>query len=67
MEVIINNQTREIPEETTLDALIQLLEMEHAKGMAVAINKKVVPKRQWRATRLNSRDEVLLIRASQGG
>jgi sulfur carrier protein len=66
MEVIINNQPREIPEETTLEALLQLLDME-AKGIAVAINKQVVPKKQWEATRLQSRDEVLLIRASQGG
>jgi len=67
MEVIINNQPREIPEETTVYALLKRMEMDHAKGMAVAVNKKVVPKNQWEATRLNSRDEVLLIRASQGG
>jgi len=67
MEVIINNQAREIPQETTVDALIRFLEMDPARGMAIAVNKKVVPKRQWEGTRLNPRDEVLLIRASQGG
>jgi sulfur carrier protein len=67
MEITINNQPQEVPDLTTIQTLLELLEIETARGMAVALNKKVVPKHQWQATSLNPRDDVLLIRASRGG
>ena len=67
MEIIINNQKTDIPDQTTIDGLVALMEMENSMGIAVAVNKKVVPRGSWSSTLLNTRDEVLLIRASQGG
>jgi len=67
MEIIINNQKRDIPDQTTIDGLVALMEMENSMGIAVAVNKEVVPRGSWSSTLLNTRDEVLLIRASQGG
>lgn len=67
MEIIINNQKKDIPDQTTIGNLLTLLDMDHSKGIAVAVNKKVVPRGAWSSTSLNRRDEVLLIRASQGG
>jgi len=67
MEVIINNQNRDIPEQTTIQGLLALMEIANFRGVAVAVNKKVVPRQSWPSTRLHMRDEVMLIRASQGG
>jgi len=67
MEITINNQPQEVPDLTTIQTLLELLEIETSLGMAVALNKKVVPKHQWQSTSLNPRDDVLVIRASRGG
>lgn len=67
MEIIINNQKKDIPDQTTINGLVAWMEMENSTGIAVAVNKKVVPRGSWASTRLSARDEVLLIRASQGG
>ena len=68
MEIIINNQKKDVPEQSTILNLFKLLDIEiRSAGMAVAVNKKVIPKEAWETTLLNDQDDVLLIRASQGG
>lgn len=67
MEILINNQKEDIPERATIDRLLAFLRMDNPKGLAVAVNKKVVSRGSWASTPLKDGDEVLLIQASQGG
>lgn len=67
MEILINNQKKDIPDQATIDRLMAFLRMDNAKGLAVAVNKKVITRGFWASTPLKEGDEVLLIRASQGG
>ena len=36
-------------------------------GIALAVNEKVVPKKEWEKFELKENDKVLLIKATQGG
>ncbi|HYG49896.1 MAG TPA: sulfur carrier protein ThiS [Flavobacteriales bacterium] len=69
MEITINNQLKSLQGETGL-SLQQLLDLEipgKQKGIAVAVNNRVVPKAQWSTTLLSPNDSLLIIKATQGG
>ncbi|MCS6991695.1 MAG: sulfur carrier protein ThiS [Chitinophagales bacterium] len=47
--------------------LIELLKLTGAKGMAVAVNGRVIPAAHWGSHFLNDDDQVLIVHAVQGG
>lgn len=67
MEVIVNNTAKEIENNSRLTDLLSSLKLTEQKGIAVALNNKVVPKTNWNATTLSSRDKITIIKATQGG
>lgn len=69
MEIKINNQLKHYQNCHTL-TVQQLLDIEmpeKQKGIAVAISNQVVPKTEWGTKVVSEQDEVLIIRATQGG
>lgn len=67
MEVIINQENKVVPEETTLQQAIEKLGILHGQGTAIAINQSVIPRNKWNSTYLKPQDNILIIKASQGG
>ncbi|WP_346316977.1 sulfur carrier protein ThiS [Chitinophaga sp. YIM B06452] len=67
MEVLVNNKLYAVQPETTLAALLQFIQLSTRKGIAVAVNQKVVPRLSWSAITLRPADEVTIIQATQGG
>lgn len=67
MEVQVNNQLKQLSCETSLQGLLLEMGFEETRGIAVAVNQKVVPKPQWSHYFLQSRDTITIIRATQGG
>ena len=67
MEIILNNQTKEIASQSSLQHLLNEWAGEKQKGIAVAVNDTVVPKTKWNEYFLNEKDDVLIIKATQGG
>jgi sulfur carrier protein len=67
MEIFVNNQPIETEEQTSLFSLVLSQVGENSKGLAVAINEEVIPKNEWENTILNQHDQVLIIKATQGG
>lgn len=68
MEIIINDQKKILP--ATGISLQQLLDMEipdKQKGIAVAVNNCVIQKSEWSFKILEANDNVLIIKATQGG
>jgi sulfur carrier protein len=66
MKLIVNNK----PEDHHLEHLNQLLQdldLFESKGIAVAVNNKVIPKMNWNAFQLTENDTITIIRATQGG
>jgi sulfur carrier protein len=67
MEIFVNNQPIQTEEQTSLLSLVFSQVGENSKGLAVAINEEVIPKNEWEKTILNQNDQVLIIKATQGG
>jgi sulfur carrier protein len=65
--ILVNDQPRAIAPATTLADLVRDLGLAERKGVAIAVNKTVVPRASWPAHALTGGDRVLMIRATQGG
>lgn len=67
MDIIVNNQQQTVNENTSLASLVDSVLGEKQKGVAVAVNDTVVAKTQWPSTLLQQNDNILIIKATQGG
>ena len=67
MEVIVNEQTKEVGDNISTDELLHELGWDTKQGIAVAVNNEVVPRDNWQQKRLSENDKVTIIQATQGG
>jgi len=67
MEITYNNQTQEVQEETLVSDFVFTQMGDKQNGIAVAINETIVPKTEWATTYLKANDNLLIIKATQGG
>ncbi|MBP6386581.1 MAG: sulfur carrier protein ThiS [Pseudarcicella sp.] len=67
MNITINSKFLELPSNATLSQAILLHIGESAKGLAVALNAEVIPKANWDTQILYPNDQILIIKATQGG
>jgi sulfur carrier protein len=67
MEVIINHNKTDLQEASSLLHLLQTQSLSEKKGIAVAVNNKVIPKTNWAAHILKEKDSITVIKATQGG
>lgn len=67
MKVNLNSEDYTLDEGSSLALLLEAAGLLEEIGIAIAVNKKVVPRESWNNEILNDGDEVLIIKASQGG
>ncbi len=67
MTISFNNQTIEVEDQMVLSNFVFQQIGEKQNGIAVAINGEVKPKTSWENVQLNEQDDVLIIKATQGG
>lgn len=67
MEIQLNNQPKEISSDFSVQQLLNDVVGEKQKGIAVAINNKVIPKTSWAQHIIQANDNILIIKATQGG
>jgi sulfur carrier protein len=67
VEVFINRENFLVPEPGTLAEVLPLLHIGQPDGIAIAVNENVIPKTEWDRFVLQARDQVFVIRATQGG
>ena len=67
MEIQLNNQSKEIASCISIQQLLDEVVGQKQKGIAVAINNTVVPKAVWDNHILQANDNILIIKAAQGG
>ena len=67
MEIQVNDQECTLPDGDTLFNLLRERGMDNRPGLAVAINKNVIPATDWSFCRLKDGDRVLIIQATSGG
>ena len=67
MEITLNDQLKTVTESATLYDIVFTQLGEKQNGVAVALNNTVIPKPNWQTTKLTSNDNILIIKATQGG
>ena len=68
MKIRVNGEEKTVrPNLNVYDLLIALELNPKQAGIAVALNREVIPKTTWQATELHENSEVEIIRAVQGG
>jgi sulfur carrier protein len=67
MEVLINNKHFIIIDDSSLKSCLTQANIEIISGMAIAVNDTVIPANKWDDFKLNVNDNILIIRATQGG
>jgi sulfur carrier protein len=67
VDVTVNGEARQLPEQATVADLVDAFGGDAGRGSAVAVDGTVVPRGEWTARRLRSGDRVELVRAVQGG
>ena len=68
MKIRINGEEKTVRPNLNVHDLLIALEMDPMQsGIAVAVDREVIPKTAWQATELRENSEVEIIRAVQGG
>ena len=67
MNILINQQSRDIPDQCSLEQLLTQVLGIPVAGLAVAVHETVIPSTDWAAYIIQPSDKVMLIRATQGG
>jgi sulfur carrier protein len=65
--ITVNEEPRSLARGATVASLIAELGWADRKGIAIAVNGGVVPRRAWPDHGLVEGDRVLVIKATQGG
>lgn len=66
VRVTVNGEPRKIERGTTLEALLDQLEMER-RGLAIAVDDEVVPRSTWDVRELGEGSRVEILSIAQGG
>lgn len=67
MNIYINSKLQDVPEKTTIHEMLLSMNVTAHSGLAVAVNNNIIPFAVWKTLALNQDDNVVLIRATQGG
>jgi len=67
MTIWVNQEEQQHEAPITLLNLLQQLEKAEKKGIAIAVNNTVIPKKEWSVLQLNNQDKITIITATQGG
>lgn len=67
MEITLNDQNQSVKENSSLNDLVLSQLGDKQKGIAVAVNDTVIPKSEWENHIIKSNDQILIIKATQGG
>ena len=68
MKIRVNGEEKEVRLNINVYDLLVALELEPVQaGIAVAVDREVIPKAVWQETKLRENSDVEIIRAVQGG
>ena len=68
MKIRVNGEETEVRLNLNVYELLVALELDPVQaGIAVAVDREVIPKTEWQTTELRENSDVEIIRAVQGG
>lgn len=62
MIIVVNGEDRDVPANCTVGALAP-----NQRGVAVAVNREIVPRSRWGQAHLAEGDRVEILEAAKGG
>lgn len=66
MKVLVNNKEQEVTSDTSVSMLVQSLQLPE-KGIAIAVNNRMVSRTEWDGFVLKENDNIVIIKAACGG
>lgn len=66
MTIRVNNVSHEVENSSSLDDILKQLDIQ-TSGIAVAINEQIITRSKWESTSIQDQDQILIIKATQGG
>ncbi len=66
LTIRLNGESAAVPEGSTVAAVVSR-QLSSDRGVAVAVNREVVPRSSWTEVHLAEGDEVEILTAAQGG
>ncbi len=67
MNISLNEKEVSIDKQISLEELFNQYDIKATKGVAVAVNEMIIPKKEWSSYNLRDNDKILVITATQGG
>ena len=67
MEITVNQQTYQVTDVCNVQQMLTLVFDALPKGIAVAINQAIIPRASWADHRIDPNDQIVIIKATQGG
>lgn len=67
MEITVNQQNYSVTDNCSLQQMLSVVIQQPLKGIAIAVNETIIPKNNWETYLLNVGDQIILIKATQGG
>ena len=67
MEITVNQQLHQLKDICSVEQMLSIVLSGEVRGIAVAINQTIVSKSSWADHLLKEGDQVMLIKATQGG
>ncbi|MEN3041166.1 MAG: sulfur carrier protein ThiS [Bacteroidia bacterium] len=68
MRIQLNGEPIILTQGVSIESLLKQLNIDSQRvGIAVAVNRRVIPRSQWKDTILSEDDQVELVYARQGG
>ena len=67
MEITVNQQTYQVTPVCSVQHLLTVVLNTTANGIALAVNQAIIPKSNWQSHILNPCDQIIIIKATQGG
>lgn len=67
MEITVNQQTYQVTSVCSVQHLLDTVLNTPANGIALAVNQAIIPKSNWEGHTLNPGDQIIIIKATQGG
>jgi sulfur carrier protein len=67
MMVYVNERECSVRDNCNIDSLLDFIDLNERKGIAVAVNYEVISKDKWNNVYLSENDRIVIIKATKGG
>ncbi|MHB1179522.1 MAG: sulfur carrier protein ThiS [Daejeonella sp.] len=67
MEITINQQNYSVADNCSLQQMLTAVLQQPAKGIAIAVNQEIIANCNWETHSLKTGDNIIIIKATQGG